>query len=98
MKINPFSATPAAEAAGQSGRVSSKGAEATAKETGAASYSEDRTSLTSANDTVRSLTAAAAATDPARAARVQSLKQAVAQGQYSIEPDKIASALASAKI
>jgi negative regulator of flagellin synthesis FlgM len=97
--INLLNATSAADASAQSDRVSSENAAGkSAQAAGSSSYAEDTTSLTSASDSVQNLTQAALGTDPARAAKVQSLKQAVSQGQYSIEPDKIASALSSAKI
>jgi len=97
--INLFNATSAAEASGQSGRINSEGTAAKpAQAAGSSTYAEDTTSLTSASDSVQNLTQAALAADPARAAKVQSLKQAVSQGQYPIEPEQIASALSSAEI
>ena len=99
MKIGSFDTTAAAEAAGKNSRVSlDNNFGQAAKIATSTSYAEDTTSLKSASDSVRSLTSAALAIDPARAAKVQSLKQAVSQGQYSIEPEKIASALSSAEI
>ena len=98
MNIN-FNASSAAEASEQASRISSEGvAGQSTQVAGPKPYGEDTTSLTSASDSVQNLTQTAMAADPARAAKVQSLKQAVSQGQYSIEPEQIASALSSAKI
>jgi flagellar biosynthesis anti-sigma factor FlgM len=96
MIINLFNTPSSAEASGQNNKINPDGKSALA--TGSAAYSEDTTSLASASDSVQNLSATALASDSARAAKVQSLKQAVSQGQYSIEPEQIASALSSAVI
>jgi negative regulator of flagellin synthesis FlgM len=97
--VNLLNATSATEASGQTSRISSESGTAQASQAASShSYTEDTTSLTSASDSVQGLSATALAGDPARAARVQSLKQAVSQGQYSIDPEQIASALSSAEI
>ncbi len=99
MNIGLLNGTAAAEAAAQTGRISAEGSPGqSAHVAGSGAYAEDTTSLTSASDSVQNLTQTAMATDPARDARVQSLKQAVNQGSYSIEPGQIASALSSAEI
>jgi negative regulator of flagellin synthesis FlgM len=99
MIINLFNAAAATEASGQGSRVKSESAAGTtAQAAGSTGYAEDTTSLTSASDSVQNLKQTALAADPARAAKVQSLKQAVSQGQYSIEPEQIADALSSAEI
>ena len=99
MIVNLFNATSGTEAAQETSRINSESGTAQPSQVVSShSYTEDTTSLTSASDSLQSLSATALAGDPARAARVQSLKQAVSQGQYSIEPEQIASALSSAEI
>ncbi len=99
MVIQPIGATSSAESAEQLKKADNKkvSAEHLAKSS-AAAYSEDTTALTSASDSVKKLTQTALAEDPDRAARVQSLKQAVSQGEYSLEAAEIADSLSSATI
>ena len=99
MIVSFLNSAAAAEASGHTNRTSLENGTSQASQTvSARSYAEDTTSLTSASDSVQGLTATALAGDPARAARVQSLKQAVSQGQYSLEPEQIASALSSSEL
>jgi flagellar biosynthesis anti-sigma factor FlgM len=97
--IQPIGAASSAESAEQLKKAESKkiSDEQLAKSSPTA-YSEDTTSLTSATDSVKKLTQTALAEDPVRAARVQSLKQAVSQGEYSLEAAEIAASLSSATI
>ncbi len=61
-----------------------------------AKTSEDKTTLTTGSDKVQTLTNAALATASTRAARVETLKQAVSSGQYQLDSSKTAKALTSA--
>jgi len=55
--------------------------------------SQDRTTLSSDTVAVSSLVSKAMETSPIRQDKVESLRQSVEQGQYKIEPDKIAEAM-----
>jgi negative regulator of flagellin synthesis FlgM len=55
--------------------------------------SQDRTTLSSDTVAVSSLASQAMETAPIRQDRVDSLRQAIEQGQYKLEPDKIAEAI-----
>lgn len=55
--------------------------------------SEDRTTLTSAPDSVMALVSTAMASPEIRQDKVDSLKQAISSGQYELDPAKIAASM-----
>jgi negative regulator of flagellin synthesis FlgM len=55
--------------------------------------SEDRTTFTSNQQSLSALVSSAMSSPQIRQDRVDSLKQAVSNGQYELDPDKIASSM-----
>jgi flagellar biosynthesis anti-sigma factor FlgM len=101
MRLVGFTATSAANGpadADQVSKLSKKTATEAAQSSTQGGIAEDTTTLTSNGPSAQSLVQAAAQTDPARAARVDSLKQAVSSGQYKLDPESIADSLINADI
>ncbi len=58
---------------------------------------EDKTTLSSGTDSVKTLTKSALEVAPTRAAKVAALKQAVSTAQYQLDSAKIADALSASE-
>jgi flagellar biosynthesis anti-sigma factor FlgM len=99
VRIDLYNATAAAETTNQSIKLSTESTQ-TVRGEGVIRkpQTEDTTTLSSSSDSVHSLTQTALEDVPARAARVESLKQAVSSGQYQLDPAKIADALSNSDV
>ena len=99
MRVDSYSSTAAASATEQVNKAGGDQTTSLKKLPHATkSQTEDKTTLTSGSDSVKALTTTALQTDPSRAAKVASLKQAVSSGQYQLDPAKIADSLSSSDV
>ena len=99
MRIDLFNATQVTEATKQAIKLSSDGVQTPRNHAVTQnSPAEDTTSLSSSSDSVSSLTQSALQTNPSRADKVASLKQAVSSGEYQLDPAKIADAISHSDV
>jgi negative regulator of flagellin synthesis FlgM len=91
MRIN-FHCGPQPAAQSESSRPSAQTAGRPARNSGTA---EDQAQLSAAHVQVQALAAQATQQPEIRAEKVQSLREALAKGEYRVEPEKLAGALIS---
>ncbi len=97
MVINLFgAATP--EAASQTSSINPQGSGSPSGVSNSPTQTTEDTTSLSASGSVQSLTQTALQTFPTRAERVQALQQAVNEGQYQLDADKIALAMSSSDL
>lgn len=89
MRIDLFNTA----AAGISGEVNTQHANSAKSSALNADGTGDRATLTSGSSAVSSLVSEAMNTPPIREDKVQSLQQAIAAGQYHLDPNQIAGAM-----
>jgi flagellar biosynthesis anti-sigma factor FlgM len=99
VRVDLYNSTVATEATAQASKVSNdKAASAQTKQATHKADTEDKTTLTSASDSVQGLTKTALQTTPSRAAKVTALKLAVNNATYQLDAAKIAESLANADV
>ncbi len=92
MRIDPFSAAASQLSSDLSSQQVGTQAAASAKSQGVAQ--DDRTTLSSDMASVGSLVSTALSTPEIRQGRVDSLRQAISNGEYQVDPASIAAAMA----
>ncbi len=90
MRIDSFNSSAASEI---SSEPSSKQVQTSAASPSGVGDEGDRTTLTSGSGSVSALVSQAMSSPEVRQDKVQSLQQAVSNGSYQIDPDKIAGAM-----
>ena len=98
MRIDFFSSTVTTEAVAKTDKVSNDKVSTAKKQAVAPPASEDRTTLSSSSESVKSLTKTALQPVPSRQARVEALKLAVNNAQYQLDTAQIAAALSSSEV
>jgi len=98
MRIDFFSSALTTEAVTKTDKVSNDKVSTAKKQAAAQQASDDKATLSSGSDSVKSLTKAALQPVPSREARVESLKLAVNNAQYQLDTAQIAEALSNSDV
>ncbi len=98
MRVDSFNTTSAADAADQVSKPKQESTTSTKKTgSGYETGTEDQATFSSSSPTVQALTESALETSASRVSRVASLKAAVSSGEYQLDSNKTAEALAAAE-
>jgi negative regulator of flagellin synthesis FlgM len=87
---------PNAPRTGDTGKVRTESATADAARTAGGSASDDRVELSGLAEAIRAAARTLAAQPPVDEARVRELKEAVANGDYQVDPERLARKLIDA--
>lgn len=98
MRIDSFSSTVTTESVAKADKVANDKVSSTKKQAVATEATEDKATLSSGSDSVKTLTKAALQPVPSREAKVEALKLAVNTAQYQLDTAQIAEALSNSEV